>query len=42
MIVAVPLVLVASPLVSGRGLGEADRSALVAAVRRRPLAGLTR
>jgi len=29
MIVAVPLELVASPLRSGRGLGEADRSALV-------------
>ncbi len=29
MIVAVPLELFASPLVSGRGLGEADRSALV-------------
>jgi hypothetical protein len=29
MIVAVPLGLVASPLKSGRDLGEADRSALV-------------
>jgi hypothetical protein len=31
MIVAVRLELLASPLKSGRGLGEADRSALVVA-----------
>ena len=35
MIVAVPLELLASPLNSGRGLGEADRSALVVGGTRR-------
>jgi len=39
MIVAVPLELVASPLRSGRGLGEADRSALVVGGTERVRAG---